>query len=64
MAEALDRGEDVIGPLGRSESLGSGIGGSDVCGDGELEVGDGSEQAASDGMFGRQSEEALDVIDP
>lgn len=44
-AEALNRGEDIVGRLGPAKRLGIGVGGADVGRDGSLEVGDGSERA-------------------
>lgn len=59
-AEALDGSENVVGGLGPSERLGIGISGIDVSFDSGFEVGDGSEDAASEGALGEQCEEASD----
>jgi hypothetical protein len=63
-AEALDRGEDVIGELGPAEGLGVGVVGVDEGADGGFELGGGTVDAAPDLFVGQEGEEALDLIDP
>jgi hypothetical protein len=64
LAEADDRGEDVVGALGPAEGLGIGVSGVDVGGDRRLKLGGGAVGAAPDLAVGEQAEEALDLVQP
>ena len=63
-AEAVDGGEDIVGGLGPAERSGIAVAGVDVLLDGGFEFGRRSVGAALDLLFGQESEEALDLVDP
>ena len=63
-AEAVDGGEDIVGGLGPAERSGLSVVGVDVLLDGGFELGRQSVGAALDLLFGQESEEALDLVDP
>jgi hypothetical protein len=63
-AEAYNRGEDIVCGLGPPERLWIGVAGVDVGGDGGFQCLGGAVGTALDLLFGEESEEALDLIDP
>ena len=63
-AEALDRGEDVVGRFGPPERLWVGIVLFDECGDGGFQRDDAAVNSTSELAFAQQSEEAFDLVEP
>ena len=62
--EAVDGGEDVVSGLDPAERSGLLVVGVDVLFDGGFELGRRSVGAALDLLFGQESEEARDLVEP
>src|SRR5216684_481514 len=63
-AEALDRGENIVGRFGPAEGFWIGIVAGDEVVDGSMQGVDAAVNAASDLALGKQGEEPLDLVEP